>query len=640
MTSSSSFKQQILWAGLASLRFVDGSPIFPRQITTSQLLPKYDYVIIGGGAAGLTVADRLTEDPNVNVLVLEAGGWGSQKDILEVYIPPEEQTGVNLWVDSGWPNLPWVPQEKLGDSRVRSLTVGKVVGGGSAINGMYAMRGTAEDYDRWGQLFGDSAIQSGPADWSWKGMLPYFQKGLKFNAPPPELTDNFPSLKFDDSFWGSTSGVNVGWPSFYWPTVPYFMDAFGQIDGVQFPADSGAGEPGVYWFPSLVDPMLVQRSYAATGHYSNVNETRPNYQLLINTLARRLIFGDNETVTGVEFLPENGNLTTVEAGEVIVSAGAIHTPHILQLSGIGPASLLEAGGIDVVVDLPGVGQNFHDHSGLIDMFIRLTGLSNIHPNGADLGNENTTFYKEAEELWAANRSGPYSIAAPQVAGWLPLTVTMPSQAEALATKLEQQDFASHLQGNPDATVVAGYESQMKLLAASMRSSRTSWTRSQINPNSGVQGPVLMQSFQRGSININTADPWNTEPLIDYNALSNPVELDVMVELVKFTRQLNFNTSLAELGPVEFRPGSNITTDEEIKEYIAQKMNPSDLHPVGSCAMLPLELGGCVDQTLRVYGVKNLRVVDGSVISMIPSANTCQPIYALAEKAAEIIKSGI
>lgn len=148
------------------------------------------------------------------------------------------------------------------------------------------------------------------------------------------------------------------------------MDAFAEIDGVQFPADSGAGEPGVYWFPSLVDPMLVQRSYARTGHYSNVNETRPNYQLLINTLARRIILDGNNTATGVEFFPENGNLTTVTAGEVILSAGVVHTPHILQLSGIGPASLLQAGGIDVAVDLPGVGQNFHDHSGLIDMFIR------------------------------------------------------------------------------------------------------------------------------------------------------------------------------------------------------------------------------------------------------------------------------
>lgn len=236
-------------------------------------------------------------------------------------------------------------------------------------------------------------------------------------------------------------------------------------------------------------------------------------------------------------------------------------------------------------------------------------MANIHPNDADLNNANSTFRQQADELWAANRSGeldvasyflrartileyhavsrheqeltlldkgPYSIAAPNVAGWLPLTVTIQDQVEALATKLEQQDFASLLQGNPDSTVVAGYGAQMKLLAGAMRSSRTSWTRFQINPNSGVQGPVLMQSFQRGSININTTDPWNTEPVIDYNALSNPVELDVMAELVKFNRRVNFNTSLVDLSPVEVRPGSNITSDEDIKAYIAQKMNPSDL----------------------------------------------------------------
>lgn len=148
------------------------------------------------------------------------------------------------------------------------------------------------------------------------------------------------------------------------------MDAFAEIDGIAFPADSGAGEAGVFWLPSFVDPRVVQRSYAATGHYSNVNLTRSNYHLLIETEARRIVLDGTNAATGVEFPLRDGNLITVGAGEVIVSAGAVHTPHILQLSGIGPASLLEAGGIDVLVDLPGVGQNFHDHSGLIDMFTR------------------------------------------------------------------------------------------------------------------------------------------------------------------------------------------------------------------------------------------------------------------------------
>lgn len=143
------------------------------------------------------------------------------------------------------------------------------------------------------------------------------------------------------------------------------LDALKEIDGVAYPPDSGAGMPGLYWFPSLMDPRSQTRSYAATGHYENVNRTRPNYHLLINTQVRRILVDNDLTATGVEFPSENSTLITISADkEVILAAGAVHTPHLLQLSGIGPQSLLEAGGIEVLVDLPGVGQNFQDHSSL------------------------------------------------------------------------------------------------------------------------------------------------------------------------------------------------------------------------------------------------------------------------------------
>lgn len=139
---------------------------------------------------------------------------------------------------------------------------------------------------------------------------------------------------------------------------------------MEFPADSGAGKPGVFWFPTLMDPRTVTRSYAGTGHYLNVNATRPNYHLLLNTQARKLILDDKLCATGVEFPLGNNSFVTVTAKkEVLLAAGAIHTPQLLQLSGIGPRSLLEAGGIDVLVDLPGVGQNFQDHSSLSTMNI-------------------------------------------------------------------------------------------------------------------------------------------------------------------------------------------------------------------------------------------------------------------------------
>ncbi|POS69025.1 GMC oxidoreductase [Diaporthe helianthi] len=632
-------KSQPRWSGITFSALLAASSItnafvIPRHVNSSQLLKSYDYVVVGGGTAGLTVADRLTEDPNVNVLVLEAGNFGDMDFNLAVNFA----TRVGNATATYWPGLQSIPQPNM-DGRPGPVTIARQVGGGSSVNAMMNMRGSVEDYDRWGALFGSEA-QTGAADWSWDGILPFFKKGLHFAAPSPELTDKFDSIKYDASYWGDSSDIYAGWPDFYYPGVAPLLEAFKEIDGIEFPEDSGAGKAGVFWFPSLIDPRTFTRSYAATGHYLNVNATRPNYHLLTDTLASRLIIDDDLCATGVEFKSGNSTPVTVKAEkEVIVSAGTIHTPQLLQLSGIGPASLLEEGGIDVLVNLPGVGQNFHDHSNLAAMNITLSKLADIHPNPNDLvdGNE---FKEWADELWAANRTGPYSIAFTNLAGWLPFTIVT-DKADEIATKLESQDYASILPAGADSTVIAGYEAQMKLLAAQMRSKDTAFTRLQLQPAQGSQGPVAMQSFSRGSININTTDPFNTEPIIDYRALTNPVEFDFFVESIRFVRRYSFETSLKDkFDPVEYSPGPNVTSDADLRTYISKNMSPSDWHPVGTSAMLPLELGGVVDQTLRVYGVKNLRVVDASVMPMVPGANTCQPTYALAEKAAEIIKSGI
>jgi len=613
---------------------VTNAYVIPREIKPSQLLESYDYVVVGGGTAGLTVADRLTEDPETTVLVLEAAGWGNIADNLLVRTS-ERNTSI---IDMLWPGIQSVPQPNL-NGRIGNVLIGHQVGGGSSMNAMVNMRGSAEDYDRWAALFGNEA-QQGTADWSWDGILPFFKKGLHFTAPPPELTDNFDGVQFDASYWGDSSDIYAGWPRFYYPGVSPLFEAFKEIDGVEFPSDSGAGKAGVFWFPTLMDPRTVTRSYAATGHYLNVNATRPNYHLLINTKVRRLLVDDELSATGVEFPLGDNTLLTVNAKkEVILSAGTVHTPHLLQLSGIGPKKILEAGGIDVRIDLPGVGQNFHDHPSLSGVNITLSKLTSIHPNPQDLV-EGNDFKNWADEVWAANKTGPYSIALTNLAGWLPFTVVS-DKADELATKLEQQDFASLLPADADATVVAGFEAQMKMLAAQMRSKDTVFTRFQLIADHGAQGPVGMQSFSRGTININTTDPLNTEPVIDYRSLTNPLEADFFVESIRFLRRYNFETSLAsEFAPVEYVPGPDVVSDEDLKAYIASAMSPTDYHPVGTASMLPLKLGGVVDQTLRVYGVKNLRVVDASVMPMVPSANTCQPTYALAEKAAEIIKQGI
>lgn len=172
---------------------------------------------------------------------------------------------------------------------------------------------------------------------------------------------------------------------------------------------------------------------------------------------------------------------------------------------------------------------------------------------------------------------------------------------------------------------------MRNVVDAMKSKDTVWSRYYVNATTGATRPILNQPLSRGSVNINTTDPFGASPVVDYRALSNPIEAKVLVEMVRWYRRYNFETSLKSLGPVETAPGSEVESDEDIAAWLAESFNPSDYHPSGTAAMMPLDLGGVVDQTLSVYKVKNLRVVDASVMPVLPGANTCQPTYALAEK---------
>lgn len=417
------------------------------------------------------------------------------------------------------------------------------------------------------------------------------------------------------------------------------MSALQEMPGVEMVADSGAGTAGIYWYPTFMDPVKFERSYANNAHYLN-HRDRPNYHLMAETSVRRVLL-ENAAVTGVEFYTKgnstSGAVATVKATkEVLMAAGAVHTPKLLQLSGVGPKKVLAAAGLETLVDLPGVGENFQDHTNA-GALISLPGLEKIHPNANDL-TADPAFGKWADDAWAANRTGPHSIAYGNLAGWLPLTAITPDRFTALAAELEAQDHAAYLAAGSDPTVAAGYAAQMKGLAKVMRSPRTVFARYRMDPTTGASEPILNQPFSRGHVRVNTTDPFGADPIVDYRSLANPVERAVLVELVKFYRRLHFETSLKSLSPDETLPGAAVATDEQLADWVATALTPSDYHPAGTAAMMPRELGGVVDQTLRVYGVRNLRVVDASIIPVLPGGNTCQPTYALAEKAADIIKS--
>ncbi|KAI1080142.1 putative GMC oxidoreductase [Whalleya microplaca] len=583
----------------------------------------YDYVIIGAGTAGLTVADRLTEDGKSTVLVVENGKIVDSPRINQVY------SGGAAMGPTWSYQINSVPQVNL-QNRTTAVLAGNLVGGSSAINAMMTVRGTSEDYDRCCSFFSNSS------SWSWDGLLPYLKRATTFVPPDPVVAQSV-NLTYDTSYWGKTSGVFAGWPFFQWPGLAPQIEAFQDIPGVEFPPDSGAGRAGVYWFPTFMDPNNVQRSYARTGHFDGINRT--NHVVITESHVTNIEFED-ETATGVTFRQQVGNATTyttVKANkEIILSAGAVHSPQILQRSGIGPRKLLESAGINTTVDLPGVGQNFQDHP-MMFMSIMLQNFT-THPNPMDMFT-NQNFSAWAQELWTANKTGPYSMGIGNAAAWLGMPVISPENFESIATKLETQDHAAQLPPDTDPAVIAGYTAQMKNMAASMRSPNTAFYN-HVLTGSGSSGTLVdLHPLSRGTVNIDPTDPFGREPVVDYRALSNPVDLDVLVEMMRFTRRYFFETRLRDLGPRQLQPPDDVAEDPEaLVGFLRRNLSPSEFHPAGTCAMMPRELGGVVDEELRVYGVRNLRVVDASIMPVLPGANTCQSVYAIAEKAVDLIKA--
>ncbi|TRX90956.1 hypothetical protein FHL15_008161 [Xylaria flabelliformis] len=559
-----------LWGKGSSIKILLNAR-YPR----SNLLSSYDYVIVGAGTSGLTVADRLSADGKSTVLVIENGQIVDSPRISQVY------SGVAAMGPTWSYQINSVRQPNL-NNRSTSVVVGKLVGGSSAINAMMTIRGTSDDYDRWGSFLGNGST------WSWEGLLPYFKK----------IVDLILTLSEEAQF-----------------------EAFRDIPGVEFPPDSGSGKAGVYWFPTFMDPERVERSYARTGHFDLINRT--NFEVLTDSKVTKILL-EGGVATGVSFeqKAENGTaIMSVKAKkEVIIAAGAIHSPQLLQRSGIGPSALLDSAGIETIVDLPGVGQNFHDHPMVFTNYV----LQNftVHPNPVDMYS-NQNFSAWAQEVWRVNK-----------------TVIAPDTFEEIASKLEKLDHAALLPNGTDLTVIAGYKAQMKNMAAAIRSPNTAFYNHVLTGGSSSGTIVDLHPLSRGTVNINVTDPFASEPVVDYRALTNPVDLDIMVEILRFTKRYYFETRLRDLAPRQVQPPEYVNEPDDLKGFLRQNVNPSYFHPVGTCAMMPRELGGVVDERLEVYGVENLRVVDASIMPVLVGANTCQTTYAIAEKAADLIKADV
>ena len=526
----------------------------------------YDYVIVGAGPAGCLLANRLSADPAVSVLLLEAGG---RDNYPWIHIP------VGYLFCIGNPRTDWCfktqPQPGL-DGRALSYPRGKVLGGCSSINGMIYMRGQASDYDGW--------AAQGNAGWGWQDVLPLFRQSEQHYAG-------------DSAAHGGKGEWRVELQRYRWPILDAFRSAAAQC-GVESVDDFNTGDnQGCGYF------QVNQRSgirWNSAKAFLRPALKRANLTVLTGVQVDRLSV-DNGRATAVHSRHAGLAQLYTARKEILLCAGAIGSPGILQRSGIGPRPLLERLGITVQHELPGVGGNLQDHLQLRLIYK----VSNTR-----------TLNQVANSLWGKfgmgvrylyDRSGPLAMAPSQLGAFIKSDPQQPSaNLEYHVQPLSLDRFGEPLHSFP------------------------AFTASVCN----------LRPKSRGRVDISSASP-DDAPIIDPNYLSHPEDLRVAAQAIRLTRRIVDAPALRIFSPTEYLPGPQLESEEQLQQA-ASAIGTTIFHPVGTCRMGngPQDV---VDATLRVHGIEGLRVVDASIMPEIVSGNTCTPTLMIAEKAAQMILQG-